>query len=538
MTEHNYIDVAINFFESYLSNEGYEIGEFSIDEKYLKAIFLGEVYNQNSLTFVDEISDSTKDKIGLQSCINDSTISGKKNELEDYEFIRDAAERTVYLLLCYPVEVPAFILINHDLDPDKQIYYSRSQTQTGLRNWVDELITVLSPLSEYYDCSDQFVQDVGFCAHCALLDTAPTGARNTVDWAYPRSNIPKGSAFMQRIKQMNNPTQKFHARNPTELTETFNSCFNNFIALASDLGYYESNQQVAIDTTYIPTGAGAPDDLTVGGSSSSMTSEKYGERRWIYQISTTIMYPSKFVLSVEPLYDKSNKNLRLEPQLRHISNLDIDIDTIVCDAGYYGTKSIRELRKHQPDWIVRAEVRGDSDITQLVNEVQQSGSPDFETEVEISEPPLTPKPDAIAYPLSDVVDTTEQDAQVTFSDLALTDDDNGDDKELFTDRDPKEEILAYVVGEDIDDATMRKTQVVYRTRKRTESMFGQIKENCLVDTESHDPAVRYYTVAMGCMFYNFHYLINRTLSPQYGIPSRNTPMQEWLSVIKDIAFSV
>jgi hypothetical protein len=244
------------------------------------------------------------------------------------------------------------------------------------------------------------------------------------------------------------------------------------------------------------------------------------------------------VLSVEPLYDKSNKNLRLEPQLRHISNLDIDIDTIVCDAGYYGTKSIRELRKHQPDWIVRAEVRGDSDITQLVNEVQQSGSPDFETEVEISEPPLTPKPDAIAYPLSDVVDTTEQDAQVTFSDLALTDDDNGDDKELFTDRDPKEEILAYVVGEDIDDATMRKTQVVYRTRKRTESMFGQIKENCLVDTESHDPAVRYYTVAMGCMFYNFHYLINRTLSPQYGIPSRNTPMQEWLSVIKDIAFSV
>lgn len=537
MTERNYIDLSIDFFESYVSNSDYEIGEFSVKEKYVKAIFLKEVCNLNSQKFVEKVSDSTKEEIELQTDIHDGTISHKKNELENHEFIRNVAERAVHLLLCSSIEVPDFISSNWDMDPDKQIYYSRSQTQTGLRNWVDELTEVLSPLSQHYDSTDQFVRDVGYSAHCALLDTAPTGARNTADWAYPRSNIPTGSAFMKRVKEMNNPTQKFHPRNPTELSETFDSCFNNFISLASTLGYYDSKQQVAIDSTYIPTEAGAPDDLTVDGSSSGRVSEKYGERRWIYQIATTIMYPSKFVLSIEPLYDKSNKNLRLEPKLRQISNLDINIDTIVCDSAYYEKKSIRMLRKYQPDWIVRAEVRGESDIAQLVNKVQESGTPESETEIEISTPPLTPKPNALAYPLSDIVDTTDNDTQITFSDPAATADDSGDDRERFTDVDPDEQVLAYVVGGDIDDATKRKTQVAYRTRKRIESMFGQIKDNCLVDTESHDPAVRYYTVAMGCMFYNFNYLINRTLSPQYGIPCRNTSMQEWLTAIRDVAFS-
>lgn len=509
--------------------------EFSIDEKYLKAIFLKEVYNLNSKEFVEQISDSTKDKIGIQPDIHNSTISNKETELKNHELIRNVAERTVYLLLCSSVEIPDFILSNWDMDPDKQIYYSRSQTQTGLRNWVDELITVLSPLSQYYDCSEKFVRDVGFCAHCALLDTAPTGARHTADWAYPRNNIPQGSAFMRRIKKMNNPTQKFHARNPTKLIETFYSCFNNFISLASNLGYYdESKQQVAIDSTYTPTGAGAPEDLTVDGSSSSRTSEKYGKRRWIYQITTTVMYPSKFVLSVEPLYNKSNKNLRLEPQLRQLTNLDIDIGTVVCDADYYEKKSIRKLRKHHPNSIVRAEVRGESDIAQLVTKVKQTGTPESETEIKISSPALTPKPNAVAYPLSEVMNTTNDDTQSTFSDSGLTVD---HDRELFTDADPDKKILAYVVNGDIDDATIRKTQVAYRTRRRIESMFGQLKENCLVDTESHDPAVRYYTMAMGCMFHNFHYLLNRTLSPQYGIALRNTSIQEWLGAIRDVAFS-
>lgn len=537
MTDPNHIDVSINFFKSYLSEEGYEISEFPIGEEYLKAIFLREVHNQNNTTFVENISDSTKDKIDIQSNISHSTISSKEDELENFEFICDVAERTIHLLLCCPVEVPAFILSNWNMDLDKQIYYSRSQTQLGLRNWVDELITILSPLSQYYDTIDQFVQDVGFCAHCALLNTAPTGSRDTADWAYKRSNIPRGSAFMKRIKQMNTSTQKFHARNPTDLTESFNSCFDNFISLASNLGYYKDKQQVAIDTTYIPTGGGAPEDLTVDGSSSSRTSEKYGERRWIYQIATTIMYPSKFVLSVEPLYKKSNKNIRMEKQLRQLPNVDIDIDTVVCDAGYYEKNSIRSLREYQPNWIVRGEVRGESDLAQLVNKVQESGTPEFDTDVEIGQPPLTPKPNALAYPLTEVVDTTDDDTQLTLSDSAATVDNNDDDRERFTDVDPEEEIIAYVVNEDIDDATIRKTQVAYRTRKRIESKFGQIKENCLVDTESHDPAVRYYTMAMGCMFYNFHYLINRSLSPQYGIPCRNTPMQEWLTVIKHVAFS-
>jgi len=536
MTETNFVDISFNYFQSYMSNEGYKFDDFSIDSKYVKAIFLEKVCHQNSKKFVEKISDSTKSKIGLQQNIHDSTISDKEKEMDNLDYIERVAERTIYLLLCLSVDLPDHILSNWNLDPDKQIYYSRSQTKTGLRNWVYELIAVLSPLSKHYDSVNTFVHDVGLCAHCALLDTAPTGARHTADWMFPRTNIPKGSMFMQRIKQANNQNEKFHKDNPLDLIHSFYSCFNNFIKLASSLGYCNSKQQVAIDTTYIPTGADAPEDLTIDGSSSSRTEEKYGERRWIYQIATMATYPSKFILSVEPIYDLKKKHLRLEPQLQQFLELDLNIDTVLCDSRYYDKKSIRKLRKYRKDWIVRAEVRGDSDIAQLVNNVRKTGIPKYTRSVEISTPPLTPRPNAFAYPNTDDLPSND-DGQIILSELGNTDSNDEDDRERFTDANPDKKILAYVIGGDINNDTMRKSQILYRSRRRIESKFGQIKENGLANTESYDPAVRYYIMAMGCMFHNFHYMINRSMTPKYGIPSRDISLKQWLCAIQDVAFS-
>lgn len=553
----NLIAESIDFFEKFLSDNGYTLEEFQIESKYVKVIFVKRVYGLNSVKLVEELSKKETAIIGIQNKIHNATISSKEKELEQDDLIEEIAERCVYWLLCTDVDIPQSTLDEWNVDPQKTIYYPRNDKKAGLLEWVDELIAVLSPLIKYYEDVDDLIKNIGYCAHLALQDLAPSGGIDTADWLYSRENIPRGNAFMTNIKDSMNHNQQRdfssivtegvkprvrHDKYPEALCRSFDSCFNNFVNLAKNVGFFEGQHQLAVDTTSCMTVAENPDNLMISVPPEHKKPVSDDSKQWMYQIISSIKYPSKFVLSVEPIYRKDRIPDALDYQLEHLSQLDINIDLIVGDSQYYNKKSLLKFDNYNTDWMVRGERRGD--IMDLIHDVHESGLPESDDEVDVSTPAYTPKPSGFAYPLKELSqpsddDRGDDDNQNELDTGVNTNEaDNDEDKneELFIDIDPKWEVIAYITRCNLSNNVIRKGHVTYRLRKRIESKFGQIKNKFIAYTETTHPAVRYYMMAIGCVFYNFHYLINRTLSPQNGYPL-TVSGKEWLTAIRHEAFA-
>jgi hypothetical protein len=140
---------------------------------------------------------------------------------------------------------------------------------------------------------------------------------------------------------------------------------------------------------------------------------------------------------------------------------------------------------------------------------------------------------------ADSVDNDESVAQKslsTFNENIDSTTDDGSDWEPFTDKDPANQLIAYATGMELTKENKRKIHVCYRNRRQIEPVIGQVRENHLPYTESMNPAIRYYFMAMAAMFYNFHSLINEHPSPKYGVPLDITA-KEWLSAIRDVTLS-
>jgi hypothetical protein len=323
-----------------------------------------------------------------------------------------------------------------------------------------------------------------------------------------------------------------HDRYPEALCRSFDLCFDKFISLAKRIGYLQGEQQLAVDTTSSMTVADDPDDLMIGVPPEHKKPVDEDSKQWMYQIISTIQYPSKFILSVEPVYSKGRIPDALDYQLEHLSQLDIDVDLIAGDSQYYNKHAFKKFKNYDIDWMVRAERR--RDIKDLIQDVEDSGIPESDPEVNVSTPAYTPKPSGFAYPLTELSKTSDDDQSEL--DTGVSPNEANNDRELFTDTDPKWKVIAYVTSCDLSNNIIRKGHVTYRVRKRIESKFSQVKDNLIAYTETTHPAVRYYMMAMGCMFYNFHYLINRSLSPQNCYPL-SVSGKEWLTAIRHKAFT-
>jgi hypothetical protein len=213
----------------------------------------------------------------------------------------------------------------------------------------------------------------------------------------------------------------------------------------------------------------------------------------------------------------------------------LDIDHITFDKGYYSKEIFKTLRRHiGDDWLVCAKRQGE--ISKLINGAKAGYETD-KRHLEVGQPPLRPRPNAFAYPLSDEnLRDEEPDDQSSLAAFSSDIDQTTNEEsrwEPFIDEDPSNQLIAYVTDMDLTEENKRKLHVCYRNRRQIEPIIGQIREHHMAYTESMDPAVRYYFMAMAAMFYNFHRLINRHPSPEYGV-ALDVTAKEWLSAIRNV----
>ena len=538
--------ILLSKFSESLELEGYNVEDIPCATKYIKIIYLEQCHGYNPISVVSHLDENPKikEKIGIQENLNKSTIYRKKNNLnkedsEAYAGIKNAAVRAVLHTYSIGIDIPDHVIETHDLTPVNinETEIKRSLVRVATENWVDELLKILDPLTFYRSEETDMSSYIGICAHCALQNIAPSGAGDTADYLY-QDSVPSGRTLLNYIRRANKRSPEHYTHYPHELVNQFYSCFDNFINLAAKLGFYNRPQQLVADTTPIATSSTVDEGQMIGGSGSGRTPARYGDRSFRYQFLSTVSEPNKFIVSVEPYHTKTKKSRRLDNQLAAaVEHDELNIDHISCDKGYYEKSIIKVMRNHLDDnWVICAKRQGE--IKELKKNTKYG---EFEkTRISIGQPPLRPEPGAFAYPLQQNIPSGEE-PQTHLSSFDSTNDQTDDDAENqrkpYIDKYADESLIYYITDKELTLDNKRKLHRCYRNRRLIEPMIGQIRHNHLPYTESIDPAIRYYLIAMSALFYNMHYLINHHPSPVYGVPL-DISSKEWLTAIRHVSLIV
>lgn len=541
--------LAISLIEASFEVENFDMDDSALAREYIRALYLQEVHGFRPPKLVEHLDTDTKEELGLQQNINQSTINQKENQIQEdnpdcYNRLRKAAQRTAWVAYIREVELPSHVRHTHGLpesDSDK-IPVRRSDQQEATKEWVGYLLEVLDPLTFNRSGGTGIEKFVGLCAHCALQDIAPSGADDTIDYLYDGRTIPSGrtlSEYIRQLERKESDEEDDCGSYPEEVVDQFVDCFRNFFQLAAKFGFCQGRKQLVADTTPIPTSTTGDTAHTIGGSGPSRNPAQYGNQSFRFQFLAIVDSPCNFILSVEPYYQKNETADRLDDQLRRVTtDTNLEVDHVTCDKGYYNKEVFKTLRRRVGnDWVVCASRKGD--ISDLIESAKAYGKYE-KVNPEIGQPPLKPRPQAFVSQLSEDSfgdhESGDQSSLASFNgDLDSISNDESD-WEPFTDEDSANDLIAYVTGMELTKENKRKIHVCYRNRRQIEPIIGQNRENHLPYTESMDPAIRYYFMAMAAMFYNFHSLINEHPSPKYGVPL-DVSAKEWLTAIRDATLS-
>lgn len=538
-----------------------------------------------------ELPDEFEELIG----VSDSTISRKRNKLEannenKLQKIRELSERIVLMLYTEGVNLPDKIIESHNLGNPQNLTEPNidvATRQKAVRNWSKIFINeIISPLT--FDRTNpqyEYRRFIGLCAHVALQDIAPNDAARTAEYLYDNSKVPEGGSLTDYIREgfetdeerwlpketidelnssqsENSNIEKLtdflpnHGGNETkrgnksdisnntsqsgterldkylskELTNQFVECYRNFFELADNLGMLKDSYPIAVDKTGIPTTSdGGKESPLTPRSSSNTSSGKRGDNSWSFQFIGIIDADAPFVWAPSPIYNRTELQIRLAKQLHTLTNLtSYSPDFLFADRGYYKVDCVSVCREYLDDnWAINAKKIGD---IKALYEVARKGEVVKDTET-IDFGTLEEDPNAFVYPNSNHP-IEDQVGQEKFTDVNELEENVG---KKFTDDTEHKTHTAYLTDKNLSRDEIRKIQVLYHIRDSIEPPFGLIKDIMLPYSESGNPVVRHYFMAMAGLFYNMHALVSRSLSPQYNIPL-NISAKELLTGIRDVCF--
>jgi len=518
------------------------VESFDMEDKYLKILFLKNVYGFSNQEIVDYIGEGIRQQLELQKDLHRTTLWRKQQELQENDVdgqavIRKAAKRAVFQCCAAGEPVPKRVLEEHEIPVNIVLsndLITRANEQDALRNWIKWFFAeILQPLTyNREETTYPYRSYVGLCAHSALQTIAPNDAVNTADYLYDEEHIPSGASLTKNIRRLidtsaSDENQEF----PEALQDQFEACYRRFFAEANRLGFFENKKRVVADVTPIPTtGDEDSSGMLTGGSGSGRTPAKYGKHSWRYQFLSIPDSDAPFIRSIAPVYNASRKHEPLGEQLATItSDSSLDVDLLICDKGYYRTNVVDVCREYLDDsWVICAKAAGE--IGQLMRNTPK-GQLAWQRHVTFGDPPMRKKPGAFVYPntkeetnqqrnLSDFSDTTEELEQ----------------PKSYVNTDSNRSHIAYITDLQLNPERIRKIHVLYNQRAAIESTIGQVRHTFLPHTESMDATVRTYMINIAGLFYNLHHLIKRTLSPEHGVPL-NPSGKELLTAIRDVAFT-
>lgn len=530
-------------FEEVFMIQNRPVESFDMEEKYLKLLFLRDIYGFSDQETIDHVGESLRQQLDLQENLNKSTVWRKRdglceNDTEGRVAIRKAAKRIVFECCAAGEEIPQRVLDEYDIPvsavlSNEQI--RRQDEHDALRKWVEWFFdAILQPLTYNREGATYLYRRyVGLCAHCALQTIAPNDAVNTADYLYDGENIPSGGSLTENIQRTLNHNVSEEDEDlgfPAELRVQFQDCYRRFFAEANRLGFFEESKPLVVDVTRLPTtGDKESSESVTGGSGSGRKPAKYGKHSWAYQFLSIPNSGAPFIRSIVPVHDGKPEHERLDEQLASVvDDPSLTVDVLLCDKGYYRTNIVDVCREHlQDSWIICAKFAGE--IGQLVRNAPK-GEIVWKRDVLFGDPPMQEKPGAVVYPNT----KGEKRQQRDLSDFGDVTEESKPKRYLKTN--PSRSHIAYLTDLRLESDRIRKIHVLYNKRPAVEPTIGQVRHTFLPHTESMNPAVRTYLINLAGLFYNLHHLIKRTLSPDHGVPL-DPSGKELLTAIRDVAFT-
>jgi len=530
---------ALNLFEAVLSAEGHTVNSLDIKYKYAVCLYLQEVYGYNSIELVDHLdkNEDVRERIGVQKGLHNATISNKSDEEKQYyQPLCNAAKRAVLHLYAEGRQLPESILSHHGLagDPDPTVSDTNltdAVEQEAALQWAElflENITTPLTFNRTHNISNDFDRFIGIAAQSALQDVAPRTARNTAKYHYPVENIPSGDTLQSYISEVAADDNGEIPYVSDDIITQFNECYHNFFELLSKLEGIGNDQLLLVDTTKVPTTSNSdnPALLSRFKSNSGKYSDDEANMGWGYQLMAAAGEDHVYIRSILPYYNRDETQERLEKQLQWINDdSNVDAYALIGDKGYYKKDVVKICREYlNDDWLICAEV--DGDIERLIRKTPAGKTnklltPDFGTTK------LYPEPNAFVYPNT----SSDDNDSVTLADYEAV---TGNDRKRYEHETDHQSHIGYLTDRDLDDDSMRKLHVLYQRRTNIEPPIGQIKDIYLPYCESNNPAIRYYMMSLAGLFYNFHQLVNRSYSPERGVPL-DISGAELLTAITDVA---
>ncbi|QSG04076.1 hypothetical protein [Natranaeroarchaeum sulfidigenes] len=587
-----YDEVILSLCEEKLELEEIYPAELDIPERRLKTLFLRLARGQKGtelhtyLSGSDSVDPIVHKLLGYEGPDDIPSYNVLQREFRDLDeeselnmdAFQDAVTRAVYAAYRAGVVPPDAIKESYCFDavapPLDEKSVSRETKKEELRNWVRLLLdSTTDPLT--FDRTTEKVDHdmrafIGALATSALFDCGLEAMKDVCDWDYPRDNIPSGGWLHNYIPDRVSPDydlSDFSSESdiaPVALIdEQFDAVHTQTLALAKEFGFWSRSDPLKIGADMFRVDWTGDDiEATVGrppkADNEAVTAQ------WTFLVAGGIETESRFVLGGRLLPTLDEYPTALDEILS--SSFDtVDIDSIFIDSETVSGELIKTVRRFAgDDWVISAP---DHTIIKGLRRLTPRNYIGFAQDVKWN---IEPMPNVVTYPYdSDDPDIIEIDpGKVLTEEIQYEDDDekiavpydipDEEDAPAQAPLDPDNSIpmlteaFSDVAGQDgvginrnhthatyLTDRSLRNRSAAgiryqYIQRWAIEPTINQIVNDFMPHIKSKDDRQRLYGMHIAILFYNWHTLINRCLSPR-GLRLDITHT-ELLQAIREVAF--
>lgn len=464
-----------------LRQEGVEIPDSTDDQQYLYATLLHDACSLNSWPlFTERLTQNQliRETLGFESVPDQSTFNRNSKQFSNRERIRRAAIRARHAAFRSGADLPPTLTTDLATPSAVGDNIPVATQQQALLNWANELLPSILDTGLFnrtgsvrYDVREI----VGTLAYAALQSGVPSGTRMANLLGHPDS-VATPRHINAILSKLNDgvDNKQLDRSIASELARTLHQ---NFFSYITQFDFHERPSSLAADITWELHGR--EDDEYPRHSFLEQNAQKNQGYNWIYATITTTDERSRFSTGVELVKNKGQVSGQYRDLLRRFGRYS-PLGWLCADREHTGAAMITAFRATVGrQWIIRAQEEP-GDIADFMNDLE----PGVSDHGRISLNKLSGDTHIYAAPSEQLAD---------------------DHYIFLTDMPP-------------DEITPSKLREIYDGRWGVETFFSQHRHLCRPDTNSPDPQVRYLLANFGSIFYNIYSLINRTLSPNLGIP--------------------
>lgn len=556
----------------------------NIPERLLKTFFLQRAREssgkglQRHLKRPDPVDSAVLTEIGYEKL---SQVPDYDKYQREFRSFRDsdqvdmdafdaAVTRAVYAVYRAGIRPAAVVTEAYDFGavepPLDMTAVSRETEKEELREWVRILLeATIEPLTfgrEDDQTKHEMQSFIGAFAASALFGSGLGDLKDVCDWNYPRENIPGGSwpqnYISGRLHTDENLSQFDSASSgdPTPtIDDQFNAVHGRTLELAKQLGFWSKSDPLDIGADMFRVDwTGDSLETTVGRPPKA--DNEAVTQQWTFLLAGGIDRDSRILLGGRLIEAMSDYPDKLEKILSNISRT-VNIGTLLLDAetvggdlletatNFAGNDCIISAPSHT---IIKGLVRLTPD-----NHMGVARNVKWNT---------TNRPNVVTYPTDSVVQKTIEINPRNVLTEKIRDEDDGDhidfpyDPPAQTTLSPEtdiqnlseafdnpsaqpgigeeKDISAYLTYRPLPERSASGVRSDYIQRWSIEKTVSQIKNNFMAEINSSDSNIRLYSLHIAILFFNWHTIINRCLSPK-GVPLHITH-QQLLQAIQEVVF--